>query len=54
MNLDVSLLSDIIIEFRNICLKKYGLETGNYLSSPGLALDACLKLQKKKGNEEKI
>ena len=43
---DVLLLSEIFEEFRNVCLKHYGLDPAWYYTSPALAWDACLRLTK--------
>jgi len=40
---DVLLLADVFENFRNICLNNYDLDPARYYTSPGLALDACLK-----------
>ncbi|VDI81882.1 Hypothetical predicted protein [Mytilus galloprovincialis] len=40
---DVAILEDIFEDFRNICLKHYGLDPAHYFTSPGLAYDAALK-----------
>ena len=41
---DVLLLGDVFEEFRNLCLKNYGLDPAWYYTLPGLAWDACLKM----------
>ena len=41
---DVLLLADIYERFIDTCLKYYGLEPCHYFSSPGLSLDAMLKM----------
>ena len=41
---DVLLLADVFENFRDLCLKIYGLDPAHYYTSPGLAWDACLKL----------
>eukprot|EP00733_Pompholyxophrys_punicea_P000062 Pompholyxophrys_punicea_v1_NODE_8_length_8388_cov_12.748020.p1 type:complete len:997 gc:universal NODE_8_length_8388_cov_12.748020:3285-6275(+) len=45
---DVTLLSDVFESFRDICLKNYGLDPAGYLTSPGLAWDAALKISQVK------
>ena len=41
---DVLLLADVFENFRDLCIKIYGLDPAHYYTSPGLAWDACLKL----------
>src|SRR5271169_7003952 len=41
---DVLLLADVFENFRKMCLKYYGLDPAHYISAPGLAWDACLKM----------
>ena len=43
---DVLLLADIFENVRNICSNHYGLDPAWYLSAPGLAWDAALKIIK--------
>ena len=45
---DVLLLSDVFQNFRNKCLKYYGLDPCHYFTSPGLSWDAMLKKTKVK------
>ena len=45
-DLDVKLLMDIWISFRNTSLKNYGLEPAHHYSAPGLSFDAMLKMTK--------
>ena len=41
---DALLLADVFENFRDLCLKIYGLDPVYYYSAPGLAWDACLKM----------
>ena len=45
---DVLLLSDVIENFRDVCLDNYHLDPAFYYTAPGLAWDACLKITKVK------
>jgi len=40
---DVLLLADVFENFRNVCIKNYGLDPAWYYTSSELAWDACLK-----------
>ena len=45
---DVLLLADVFQNFRNKCLKDYGLDPAHYSTSPGVSWDAALKKTKVK------
>ena len=40
---DTLLLADVLENFRKVCQEKYGLDSANYHSAPGLSWDALLK-----------
>ena len=40
---DTLLLADVFNNFRDMCIKEYELDPAHFLSSPGLAWQACLK-----------
>ena len=40
---DTLLLTDVLGNFRNMCIKVYELDPAHFLSLPGLAWQACLK-----------
>ena len=40
---DTLLLADVHENFRNMCLEKYQLDSAFFVSTPGLAWQACLK-----------
>ena len=42
------LLADVFENFRNKCIKVYGLDPAHFLSAPGLAWQVCLKMTKVK------
>ena len=41
---DVLFMADVFEKFIDTCLKYYGLDLCHYFSSPGLSLDAILKM----------
>ena len=43
MKVNKLLLADVFENFRQICLKQYGLDPAHYYTSPGLSLDSLLK-----------
>ena len=45
---DTAQLSDAFEHFRSLCLKEYNLDPTYYISRPGLAFDAMLKVTKAK------
>ena len=40
---DTLLLADVFENFRNACMNNYELDPAHFVSSPGLAWQACLK-----------
>ena len=42
---DTSLLADVFDNFRDKCIEKYEIDSAHFLSAPGLAWKACLKLE---------
>ena len=44
LKLDVLLLCDIYLNFRDLCINNYKLSPDNYLTLPGLSNDTCLKM----------
>ena len=43
---DTLLLADVFENFRNMCIKVYELDPAHFLSAPGLAWQACLKINR--------
>ena len=48
MKSDVLLLADVFENFRNVCMKCYGLDPVYYYTTPSLASDAMLKMTRAK------
>lgn len=44
---DIYLLIDVFENFRNVCIKYYGLDPCHFYTSPSLSWSACLKLYEK-------
>ena len=44
MKLDTFCLADCFESFRNMCLHNYALDPCYFVSTPGLALEACLNV----------
>ena len=40
---DVALLTDVLENFHNLCMKQYGLDPEHNYTSPGLSWDAVLR-----------
>lgn len=49
--LDIKILTDVWIAFRDLCIENYNLEPAQYFTSPGLAWDAMLKISKVNGKK---
>lgn len=43
VKLDVTLLTDVMEQFRNVCMSAYGLDCFHYFTSPGLAWQSMMK-----------
>ena len=48
VQLDTAQLADVFENFRTVCLKEYELDPSYFVSTPGLALEAMLKITKVK------
>ena len=48
VQLDTAQLADVFENFRTVCLKEYELDPSYFVSTPGLALEAMLKMTKVK------
>ena len=46
MNSDVLLLADVFENFRDTCLDIYKLDPAHFVTAPGLAWEAALKIYK--------
>ena len=44
IQLDTALLADVFEKFRNLCLTEHKLDPAYFVSTPGLAMEACLKM----------
>lgn len=44
IKVDVMLLCDVFENFRDLCLKTYGLDPNFYYTAPGMSFDCCLKI----------
>ena len=41
---EVLLLADLFENFREMCLKNYGLDPAHFYTTPGMSFQACLKM----------
>ena len=44
--LDVGILAEVIIQFRNLAMEKFQLDCAHYISLPQLSFDAMLKISR--------